>query len=197
MRSIAPMRIAKIGYMVISIAMCVLGILLIVMPKFMTSMFGVICGILLIVFGIIRLVGYFSKDLYRLAFQYDLAAGITMIALGILMLVNPGNLMTFLCITLGLTILADSIFKIQIALDSQKFGIHEWWLILGFAVAAGLLGLILMFRPGESSSVLSVLLGVTLLAEGILNFSTVITAVKIIKNQRPDVVEADFEEREV
>ena len=150
MRSIAPMRIAKIGYMVISIAMCVLGILLIVMPKFMTSMFGVICGILLIVFGIIRLVGYFSKDLYRLAFQYDLAAGITMIALGILMLVNPGNLMTFLCITLGLTILADSIFKIQIALDSQKFGIHEWWLILGFAVAAGLLGLILMFRPGES-----------------------------------------------
>ena len=34
----------------------------------------------------------------------------------------------------------------------------------------------------------------TLLAEGMLNFSTVITAVKIIKHQRPDVIEADFYE---
>ena len=53
-----------------------------------------------------------------------------------------------------------------------------------------------MFRPGEGTRVLMVLLGITLLLEGILNFSTVITAVKIVKNQRPDVIEIDdFEER--
>ena len=37
-------------------------------------------------------------------------------------------------------------------------------------------------------------LGISLLSEGLLNISTVITAVKIVKNQRPDVIEIDFDE---
>ena len=35
-----------------------------------------------------------------------------------------------------------------------------------------------------------------MLAEGILNLSTVITAVKIVKNQKPDVIDAEFYESE-
>ena len=92
MRSVAPMRTAKIGYIVISTLLCILGILLIVVPDFSISAVGAICGAMLIVFGIVRLVGYFSKDLYRLAFQYDLAFGIMMIALGAVMLLRPGSL---------------------------------------------------------------------------------------------------------
>ena len=38
------------------------------------------------------------------------------------------------------------------------------------------------------------LLGVSMLAEGILNLSTVITAVKIVKHQQPDVIDAEFYE---
>ena len=55
----------------------------------------------------------------------------------------------------------------------------------------------LMLRPSESGRVMTVLLGLTLLTEGVLNFSTVVTAVKIIKHQQPDVIEADYyDERE-
>ena len=192
MRSVTPMKVAKIGYMIISALLCALGILLIAAPEFSSILLGTACGIILIAFGIVRLVGYFSKDLYRLAFQYDLAFGIVMIALGILTLVNPGSLMTFICITLGLSILADGLFKIQIALDSKQFGIQKWWLILALAVITGVFGLVLMFRPTQSGIVLSVLLGLTLLSEGILNFGTMLTAVKIIKHQQPDTIQADF-----
>lgn len=193
-RSTAAMRFAKIGYILVSLALCVLGILLIAVPEFSISALGIICGVILIVFGVIRVVGYFSKDLYRLAFQYDLAFGVILIAIGVLMLVNPGSLMNFICVTLGIFILADSLYKVRIALDSKKFGLQTWWLILIFAVIAGELGLILMFRPGASSHLLIVLLGIAMLAEGIMNFSTVITAVKIIKHQRPDVIEIDYYE---
>ena len=56
--------------------------------------------------------------------------------------------------------------------------------------------LIYLFGALLMSGGIVVLLGITLLLEGILNFSTVITAVKIVKNQRPDVIEVDdFEER--
>ena len=197
MRSVAPMRAAKIGYIVISAALCVLGVILIVVPEFSASLLGVVCGILLVLFGSIKLIGFFSRDLYRLAFQYDLAFGLLLIALGVIMLTHPGGLMNFICITLGLSFLADGLFKVQISLDSKRFGIRRWWLILAFAVTTCILGLLLIFRPSESSRVLTVLIGITLLSEGILNLSTVLTAVKIIKHQKPDVIEADYyEERE-
>lgn len=96
---------------------------------------------------------------------------------------------------LGISIMTDALFKIQIAIDAKQFGIKTWWLILGTAVITGILGLVLMFRPAEGSSVLSVLFGITLLSEGILNMSTVFTTVKIVENQRPDVVEVYYEER--
>ncbi len=196
MRSVIPMRIAKVGYLIISVAMSVLGVWLIVAPGFPLSLLGYLFGAMLIVFGIVRLVGYFSKDLFRLAFQYDLAFGILMLALGILTLVNPGGLMNFICLALGISVLTDSIFKVRISLDARKFGIRKWWLILGFAMITGILGLVLMFRPGAGSHLLAVLLGIALLSEGMLNISTVVTAVKIIKHQKPDIIEAEYEESE-
>lgn len=197
MRSVAPMRTAKIGYIVISSVLCLLGILLIAIPGFSVKALGIICGIILLAFGVIKLIGFFSKDLFRLAFQYDLAFGILMMIIGIFLLVHPDGLMNFICIAMGIFILADALFKVQIALEAKPFGIKEWWLIMAFAVFAGICGLLLLFRPGASARVLTVLVGITLLAEGLLNLCTVITSVKIIHYQQPDVIEADFyEERE-
>ena len=190
-RSTTPMHAAKIGYIVVSAALCVLGILLIAVPDFSASLFGAICGVLLIVFGIVRLIGYFSRDLYRLAFQYDLPLGILLVIMGIVMLAPPGSLVTFICVALGIFILSDGLFKIQIAWDSRRFGITKWWLILAFAIVTGICGLLLLLRPGEGGRVLMIILGITLLSEGILNFSTVLSAVKIIKHQKPDVIEID------
>lgn len=195
MRSVTPMRVAKIGYIIMSVLLCVFGVLLIADPDISLSVIGIVCGALFIVFGLVRLVGYFSKDLYRLAFQYDLAFGLLMIALGVIMLLSPESLMNFICIALGLSIFADGLFKVQIAIDSKRFGLSTWWLILALAVITVVVGIVLVARPSDSSRVLIVLMGVSMLCEGILDLGTVITAVKIIKHQQPDVivVEADEE----
>ena len=190
-------KIACTGYILISIVFYIIGFLCIVDPELIQLHSRTLAGVILIAYGIIKIIGYFSRDLYRLAFQYDLTFGILLIALGAILLIHPAGLMTFICITFGIFILSDGLFKIQIATEARSFGIRNWWLILVLAVLTGLCGLVLMFRPGEGSSLLMVLLGITLLAEGILNFSTVLTAVKIVKNQRPDVIETDvYEEGE-
>ena len=175
MRSVTPMRIAKTGYIIISAVFCIAGILFIARPELSVKIIGRGLGIAMILFGCIRLVGYFSRDLFRLAFQYDLEFGILLIALGI-------------------AILADGLFKVQIAMDSKRFGIAAWWLILLLAVLTGFVGLLLVFRPVESAHVLTMLLGVSLLAEGILNLCVVVSTVKIVKHQRPDVIESEFRE---
>lgn len=194
MRSVAPMKTAKIGYIVLSVALCVLGIILIAFPGFSASLFGILCGVVLIMFGGVKLVGYFSKDLYRLAFQYDLVFGILMIALGVGMLTHPEGLMHFVCVALGITILADGLTKIQISRESRSFGIGRWQVMLVLAILTGVCGLALVVFPGYGGRVLMALLGITLLLEGILNLITVIMAVKIIKDQKPDSYETDFRE---
>lgn len=192
-KSVVTIRTAKIGYIVMSAAFCLLGLALIVFPQISAKVICKVVGIMLIVFGAVKLVGYFSKDLYRLAFQYDLAFGVLMMALGIITLLHGDNVMNFICISLGISILVDGLFKVQISLDSMQFGIRLWWLILALAILAGVAGILLIFRPAEGTEALMILLGCSLITEGILNLSTVLTAVKIIRHQMPDIIDSDGE----
>ena len=195
MRSITPMKAAKIGYIFMSAVLCMVGILFMARPELSVKMIGRALGILMIAFGCIRLAGYFSRDLFRLAFQYDMEFGILLIALGVIVLLKFQNVMNFIFVALGIAILADGLFKIQIALDSKRFGIGAWWLILLFAVVTGCVGVLLVFRPVESAHVLTMLLGLSLLAEGILNLCVAVSTVKIVKHQHPDILES--EDREI
>ena len=195
MRSITPMRIAKLGYVAISILFCALGILLIAMPEISPEAVGIALGCIMTVFGAVKLVGYFSHDLFRLAFQYDLASGLLMLLLGCVLLISPDRMMTVLCTVWGILILSDGLLKLQIALDAQRFGLKRWWLILTAAIVSALFGAVLIFRPSESLRVLTVLFGLSCLTDGLLNLGTVLCAVRIIRHQKPDCYETEFEER--
>ncbi len=192
MRSVTPMRIAKTGYIVMSIVFSVIGVLLIAMPDTSAKVIGLFVGIAMIVFGAVRLVGYFSKDLFRLAFQFDLGFGILMLALGVIVLTKPENLMPFLGVALGISVLIDSLFKIQIALDSKQFGIKSWWLIFAMAIITGIMGLILITHSAVGAELLTILLGISFIIEGVLNLCTVVNTVLIVKNQKPDVIDVDY-----
>ena len=177
MRSENPIRAAKISYIVTSVAFCVLGILLIVLRNWSVSFIGVVTGIMLIAFGIVKLLGYFSKDLYRLAFQFDLAFGILLIVLGGIILAKPERAMSFVCLMLGVAILADGLFKLQTALDAKEFGLRSWWAILALAVLAGLIGAVLALHPTESAVVMTLLAGASMIVEGVLNLCVALFAV--------------------
>lgn len=191
MRSVTTMRAAKIGYIIMSVLFCVIGLVLILVPETAFTWLGRLLGIFVIVFGGIKLVGYFSRDLFRLAFQYDLAFGILLVVLGILTLSHPNDTMSFLAVILGIPVLADGLFKIQIALDSRRFGIRRWWLILILAVLTCAVGIVLVFRPAVGILVMTVFMGVSLLLDGILNLCVALFTVKIVANQKPDVIEVE------
>lgn len=194
MRSVLPMRIAKYGYILVSIIFCIVGIAMVSIPAPPVAAIGKFFGISMIAFGCVKLVGYFSKDLFRLAFQYDLEFGILLIILGIITLLRPGNAMNFICVSLGMCILADSLFKVRIALEAKGFGVSVWWLTLVLSILAGIVGMLLVFRPSEAIEALVVLLGISLLSEGVLNLSVAISMVKIVKHQMPDVPEEEYYE---
>ncbi len=196
MRSIAPMRIAKIGYILISAAFCSVGIIMMVHPDFSLNIIGIFCGIAMLIFGIVKLIGYFSKDLYRLAFQYDLQFGILTLIIGLIILLKPSDTINFICISLGFLITAEGLFKIQISLDAKNFGIQKWWLILTLSVITVIIGILLVFRPSKGARTLVILLGISWFAEGILNLCSAISMVKIVKNQMPDIIDISCDDRQ-
>ena len=194
MRSAGLIRAIKRIDIVISILLCAIGLWMAFMPDLTLRTIGVIIGIVLGVTGVVKMIGYLSRDLYQLAFQFDLELGILLLVLGLIVLIRPDDLMPFICIALGISILTDGLFKVQIALDSKRFGIKSWWVILALAVVAGTIGVFLIFRSAKSAQFLTVLLGVSILAEGILNLYTVISTVLIIKHQQPDAIEIEYSE---
>jgi uncharacterized membrane protein HdeD (DUF308 family) len=188
MRSVLPMRIAKYGYILVSAVFCMVGLAMLFLPEKPVETIGLFFGIAMIIFGGVKLIGYFSKDLFRLAFQYDLEFGILLLTLGIITLIKTGDRMDFICISLGICIFADSLFKVRIAFDAKSFGVKVWWLTFVLSILTGVMGMLLVFRPSESAGALTSLLGCGLLAEGILGMSVAISLVKIVKNQMPDDV---------
>lgn len=88
LRSVTPMKIAKYGYIAISAIFTLAGLAMIFYPTPSQSFIGIFFGIAILVFGIIKLVGYWSRDLFRLAFQYDLQFGVLLCVLGIITLIR-------------------------------------------------------------------------------------------------------------
>ena len=181
MRSENLIKTAKSSYVSLSLVMCAMGILFLLWPDLSITAIGIIVGCVLTVFGMIKLVGYFSKDLYRLAFEFDLALGLLMLVLGVVVLACPELAMGTLCVILGVAIVTDSLFKIQMALDARRFGLANWWLVMLLAVLTGLAGVMMIVSPIGGAVALTVVLGASLLTEGALNLCVSLCAVKVTK----------------
>lgn len=158
----------KWAYIMISSLMIILGILLIVFPEISLLTLCYALGILIVIFGIVKIISYFSKDLFQLAFQFDLAFGILAIVVGLLIFLHPHNLMTLFPITIGGVIFVDGVFKLQTAYDAKKFGMRYWWWILILAIVSCLCGLFLVFNLFGAIALTS-LIGLTLIVDGIQN----------------------------
>ena len=178
MNSARLIQAVKRAYIVLSVVLCLIGLWMVFVPDLPLAVLGGTVGVILGVSGVIKLIGYLSRDLYQLAFQFDLAFGILMMAMSVVILLRPEHLMGSLCIIVGIAVLADSLLKIQTSIDARRFGLETWWLILVMAIAAGTAGMALMLRPSQSAQTLTAMMGVSLVAEGILSLCVAICAVK-------------------
>ena len=196
MEAIRQLKIAKNGYIIMSLLFVILGICLIIWPDCSLKLFCTLIGIMLIAYGCIKIVGYFSKDYYCLAFQFDLAFGILLIAVGAIIIARREQVVNLIFAIFGILTLADALFKIQMSMDAKRFGLSLGWRILVVAVLTGILGVLLLIRPFDAAEIMMILVGVSFLFEGILNLCVAIYTIKILENRRPDIIDMDdFEKR--
>ena len=186
MHSNKPILTAKVSYIIMSVLIFVLGVTLMVFPALPKIIICRVVGAFLCAYGIIKLIGYFSNDLYSLAFQFDLAYGLLIIVLGAVMIIFTENFVTALGFILGIVVLADALFKIQSSIDAKKFGLKKWWLIALVAIVTVLAGAFLVIDPITAVDAATYLSGIALALEGVMNFVVAVSAIKIIKAQSVD-----------
>ena len=165
-------------------AFCASGIFLLFYPEIPALALCYLAGALLVVCGIAKLLGYWSKDPYRLAFQFDLALGILSLIIGLILLLHPLGVIRAIYFVIGIAALTDGLFKLQTALDARRFGIAKWWLIGLIALVTDLFGLVLILKPFESGMWMLSAVGLTLLLEGILNLCVGICTVNAKENKK-------------
>ena len=89
MRRANIVKEVRVVHVTVSALLLLSGILIVAWPELDTEALQWLIGINLIVTGAARVLGYYANDLYRLAFQYDLAMGPFCIILGVLWLIYP------------------------------------------------------------------------------------------------------------
>lgn len=171
----------KIGSVILSLAMTGLGAVIMFRPEFSAATLCYLLGAVILITGIVKIIRYFTHDLFDLAFQFDLALGILGIAFGVMLLIHPVILMQVLPVALGIFILAESAFTFQTAHEARRFGLELWWLILLAGILSGVFAILLIAAPFEAASVLMVIFGASLLVFGVQGLVVDLTAIRYTK----------------
>ena len=118
-------KTVKTVFTAVSVVLIAAGAALLVWPDASASLICGAMGVVAILAGAVRLAGYFSNDLYRLAFQFDLAVGVLSILLGGILLLRTEDVLLLLPAIAGLFILVDSVLRLQTAIDAKHFGMDK------------------------------------------------------------------------
>ncbi len=179
-RNSAIVKSAKIMHLCSAVIFFAAGLLLALVPDFEDSgaFRNTVVGIASIIIGATGIYGYFSNDMYRLAFQLDFALGIFNVIFGILLLINPVQLSVLLPTAVSILTLLDGGNKSQMAIEGKRFGIQKWYLVLVSAVleiAAGVVLILLAYHGRDVRAWMGVAMGLV----GVTNFWTTMYTVRV------------------
>lgn len=171
-------KVAGYGYVLISILFCFTALAYWFFPTRSPDAVCWISGGVLLIYGIIRMIGFFSDDLYCLAFRYDFAYGLLLIVLGVLLWLKRQVVYPYLVPGLGWIVLLDSLFRIQMSKEAKDFGLRQWKIILVIGILTAFSSFLLVLSGFSGQKPLEGLTGCVLLLEGVLNWLTVKFTVK-------------------
>lgn len=125
-----------ISSMISSITFLIVGILMMVFPAKINSIFGYVVGTLILVSGINAVYKFFARDGAKL-YSMNLLFGLIKLCLGIVIIVNPFSIANLVSICLGIYLIIAGANKVTYGVW-LKIGNHSSWfitLVIGLMLA--------------------------------------------------------------
>ena len=135
-------------------------------------------AVMSLILGAAKILGYFSNDVYRLAFQFDLAIGALYIVLGIMSFFLYENILITISVAAGVFVIVDALLRLQTAIDLKRFGMKGWQAMIIAGTFVALTGICIIVAANRNFMV-NVVLGVAFIADGMLDVWTTVHTVKV------------------
>ena len=184
---------AKIINVSLAGVMLAVGVIIAVFSSLPDLIVKILIGCLLIITGVGKVLGYFSNDIYRLAFQFDLAIGVTDAILGILTLVLADAVYPTLATGMGIYVILDSLLKVQTGLDARRFGMKSWLGILISSAAISLFGIASMLAA-HLILPMNIPVGTAMAADAVQNMWITMYTVRVRAKKKSFKVDFDLKE---
>ena len=187
------MRALRSGSITVSLALCVLGILLIAVPGFSLKAICVIGGLLLCAAGVLRLMQYFGGEPDLLS-SFRMPGAVLLLLMGLFLLFRSDSAIGLTGTVLGIAVLLYGVGKLRSAMVLRRSGRSVFDSGLVSAVLILLGGALLLLRPLGSARLIMSLVGVVALLLGAAETVSTVRSVKLSQPEEPPIIEAKYRE---
>lgn len=167
--------------LITSIAVIIIGILLIFFAKMSLDIMGYTVAITLIINGALSILDDYKQ--FKIFYFFDgFSSGLLSMILGIVILTNPNYVGIIVPITLGLWFILNSTFKLRMALALKDTNNSNWLITYVLSLLTIISGLCLIFNPELGTLSLTKVVGMVSVIYGACDIIDVIIFKKNIKS---------------
>ncbi len=145
-----------------------IGILMIVYRDNTTQVIMIVVGSLMVCYGVFDLIAFLTNN-RPYSFRRGLASGALITVLGAAFIIQADQLKNILAIVIGAIILFESVVNIRRAFMIRNFGYDKWNLIMIVSFVILALGVIICIYPALFSSAISIIMGIGIILEALVD----------------------------
>ena len=171
----------KWNLVIMSLLYLGLGVFLVMKPRTALNVVCYALGGVVLACAAVQLIRYFVVERGVFQSQLTLISGIVCLALGGFLILRSDIVVKILPIVFGLFVIFDAIGRVQNALDLRRCGYDSWKGFLFLPVLSVVLGVVLIANPFSAMETLVMAIGVILIVEGAINLLSALYTVLAVR----------------
>ncbi len=153
-----------------SILIAIIGLVLLIMPSLTNKIIVYGIGIVLLVYGLARIIRYMKREATAAMVDHDLSIGLICAVTGLFMLMYSSVVISILPFLFGLFLIFGGARSIQTAFDVKRFHGDRWTVHLVIGLIFVVLGITAIRDPFSTAQLLTRFVGAGMLVEGVYMF---------------------------
>jgi membrane protein len=145
--------------LILSVLIFIIAICLVVAPVQVASNTITILGYVLIAAGVSHCISYFLTRNEINLLNFEFAQSILSLILGFVLVFNPTGTIISIAAFVGIYLIVNSVFKIQLSLNIATKKVNKWGVLLAAGVIELVFALLLMFMPFQTIKLLLMIVG--------------------------------------
>lgn len=193
------LRVKKMNLtsIIFSIIFILIGAFLLARPEDAIHLVSYALGIILLVWGVISVVQFFSNKESQSYLEFGFIVGVFVLIFGIIILIKPDTIASIIPLLLGIWMLINGVTKLSYSLTLNKNRNAASSIIISLIIV--ILGILLIFNPFAGAKKIVQILGIIIIIYSVLDLLECLAIKTVIKKETKtkteEIIEAEYQEK--